>query len=156
MKQFCTRSLLKFRSLVQNFHRGGRKGRRNFFSMDTTLPNFWRRKMAGCPTATVRSTSSRCRLLPTTAPSCDNLAGSCFPKWRRTRVKARNREKFSRLVARNSAAGALLCPLHRRAAGRAVAAPLHSGWVLTPPIAETRVWPQTRHLGLLPSSPRGR
>jgi len=54
------------------------------------------------------------------------------------------------------AAGALLCPLHRRAAGRAVAAPLHSGWVLTPPIAETRVWPQTRHLGLLPSSPRGR
>ena len=95
VKQFCTRSLLKFRSLVQNFHRGGRKGRRNFFSMDTTLPNFWRRKMAGCPTATVRSTSSRCRLLPTTAPSCDNLAGSCFPKWRRTRVKARNREKFS-------------------------------------------------------------
>ena len=80
VKQFCTRSLLKFRSLVQNFHRGGRKGRRNFFSMDTTLPNFWRRKMAGCPTATVRSTSSRCRLLPTTAPSCDNLAGSCFPK----------------------------------------------------------------------------
>ena len=80
VKQFCTRSLLKFRSLVQNFHRGGRKGRRNFFSMDTTLPNFWRRKMAGCPTATVRSTSSRCRLLPTTAPSGDNLAGSCFPK----------------------------------------------------------------------------
>ena len=53
------------------------------------------RKMAGCPTATVRSTSSRCRLLPTTAPACDNLARSCFPKWRRTRAKARNREKFS-------------------------------------------------------------
>ena len=49
VKQFCTRSLLKFRSLVQNFHRGGRKGRRNFFSMIRLYRIFGAEKWLGAP-----------------------------------------------------------------------------------------------------------
>ena len=49
VKQFCTRSLLKFRSLVQNFHRGGRKGRRIFFSMIRLYRIFGAEKWLGAP-----------------------------------------------------------------------------------------------------------
>ena len=79
VKQICTIDLLKFRPPPQNLRRDGRI----FLCMDKTFPNFWRRTMAGCPTAAARSASSRTRPAPATAPLCDNLAGARLAKSRR-------------------------------------------------------------------------